>query len=118
MSLLVLEESVNLVRVQNELGNDFWITRERLNQVNMIQPPKTIQSDQRTKREFYLGPKMESVLELMKDKQFRTLADISLQTGYESLTGLSAGIRSLRKFGHTVEKRKLENQPEYEYRLI
>ena len=116
MEMQILEESVNLVKVRNQSENEFWVTREQLNRL-MVQTPK-VQSHQRIKREFYLSPKMESVLELMSDKQFRTLADISTQTGYESLTGLSAGIRSLRKLGHTVEKRKLENQSEYEYRLV
>lgn len=104
------------MKVRDESESDFWITRERLNQLNavkVLQVPRSI-----TKRNLYLSPKMESVLSLMKDKQFRTLENISSQTGYESLTGLSAGIRSLRKFGHTIEKRKLDNQPEYEYRLV
>ena len=55
---------------------------------------------------------------IMQDRKYRTLTEISSLSGYESLTGLSAGIRSLRKFGHTVEKRKLVDQPEYEYRLV
>lgn len=65
-----------------------------------------------------LGPKMEAVVSVMQDKQFRTLAEISDQSGYESLTGLSAGIRGLRKFGYVVDKRKLEDRNEYEYRLV
>ena len=63
-----------------------------------------------------IGPKMEAVVAVMSDHLFRSLAEISEISGYESLTGLSAGIRALRKQGHTVEKRKIDGSV-YEYRL-
>jgi hypothetical protein len=68
-----------------------------------------------------LGPKMEAVVTLMSDGRYRTLREISEAADYESLTGLSAGIRSLRKEengGLTIEKRKGENSDEYEYALV
>lgn len=115
MQLQILEETLNLIKVLDDSGNDFWITRERLSQLN--KPVKEHRVSPSVKSTFRLGAKMESVLSLMQDKQFRTLSDISALTGYESLTGLSAGIRSFRKMGLTVDKRKLQDAPEYEYRL-
>lgn len=67
-----------------------------------------------------LGPKMEAVVALMSDGLFRTLDEISALSGYESLTGLSAGIRSLRKpenGGYTIDKQKRSEVNEYEYAL-
>jgi hypothetical protein len=85
-----------------------------------------LRDDLRFTRPVYPSPsknlhsKMKIVYREMSDQQWRTLKEISKLTGYESLTGLSAAIRALRKpeFGsHVIEKRKLEGC-EYEYRLV
>jgi len=68
-----------------------------------------------------LGPKMDPVIQVLREPVFRTHEEISELSGYENLNGLAAGIRALRKTengSHTIEKRRREGSAEYEYRMV
>ena len=63
--------------------------------------------------------KTDAVLAVMAKGAWLSLDEISHQSGYESLTGLSAAIRAFRKSemgAHVVTKRK-RNDGVFEYRL-
>ena len=68
-----------------------------------------------------LGEQGQAVFDLMKDGQWRTIAEIGLHVA-GSQTGISARLRDLRKpefGGHTVERRRMQSKVGvWEYRLI
>lgn len=68
-----------------------------------------------------LGSMLRQVFDLMRDGEWRTLADIRDEIGRGSEAGISARLRDLRKerFGeHTVEHRRVEGEDGlWEYRL-
>lgn len=110
MALQVLEESPSMVKVDD--GHyEFWLPKSEFLERTTVKE-KTPRSR--------MNSKMMSVLEFMSDGQWRSLRQISEGSGYTSLTGLSACIRSLRKpqYGeHIIEKRFI-TESLYEYRLV
>ena len=69
-----------------------------------------------------LTKQLERVLRLMRDEQWRTLAEIGFEVGSASEAGVSARLRDLRKAkhgGYTVERRRVPGaRGLHQYRLL
>jgi hypothetical protein len=107
VELLKTSGVLTLVRFErDEEHKSFWVKNSDL------KTPTARRSSNRSS-------KTEAVMAVMSDGEFRTLSAISKLSNYESLTGLSAAIRSFRKEengSHEVLKR-LREDGEYEYAL-
>lgn len=67
-----------------------------------------------------LSDQYDKIFGLMKDGEWRSLAEIEYQTSYPQAS-ISAQLRHMRKLrfgGHTVEKRRRQDGNVWEYKLI
>jgi hypothetical protein len=125
VGMRVMHPDLRVGRIQ-EVGTDKMVVAFALHTVQFCKNEPNLSLIEKGKASissggFHLGSKMEAVVDVMNDGLFRTLPEISELTGYQSLTGLSAGIRSLRKpenGNRTVDKRKRDDSNEFEYRLV